>query len=342
MNGYTGSRTIKETRLRPGFFFCLLISAIHLCIMYYLTEEFKYFMDLQKYVDLAVRTESVPDGIYIDRCNLTYLLGLFQVSGQLLDGIKRSIYYKNDDRFNENFATYIADLKLLIENIEREAALRPDTLPADLFKGDKAENVDVRLFHGVIGIATEAAELIENVTPTIVDVDATIDVVNLDEELGDVNWYEAIITHAGKLDWAARQARNIAKLQKRYPEKYTDEAAVNRDTAAERVVLEEGIDGRRMFQIDLGGYTPTQEELDQLVTAIKEGRLGASTYDPKWAGNNGVEPRAIESGDAKIYLDGSEIGSMTPGYRHLNIGGLAEWVLVKESDDNDHADAQEN
>lgn len=43
------------------------------------------------------------------------------------------------------------------------------------------------------------------------------------------------------LDLEASLATNIAKLAKRYGDKYSDAAGLNRDTAAERVVLEKGL-----------------------------------------------------------------------------------------------------
>jgi hypothetical protein len=64
------------------------------------------------------------------------------------------------------------------------------------------------------------------------------DVVNIKEELGDQEWYKAILVDAIGANMEAIQDRVIEKLRARYPEKYTDEAAINRDLVTERAILE--------------------------------------------------------------------------------------------------------
>jgi NTP pyrophosphatase (non-canonical NTP hydrolase) len=200
-------------------------------------------MDLKQYVELAVRTESVPTELKLDRANVTNAFRLFTEVAKLLDGVKRSIYYNNDDRLNANFRGHISSIRRLANMLDdaldsRREFHSPSMLPADIFKSEfESASVNPRLFHGVIGIATEAGELVEAMTPVVENGTNVLDVVNLDEELGDINWYEAILTDAGNLDWLQRQERNIAKLKKRYPDKYSDQDAVNRDLGAEREVL---------------------------------------------------------------------------------------------------------
>lgn len=98
-------------------------------------------------------------------------------------------------------------------------------------------NIDLDILHGVLGIATEAGELLEAVALSIFD-DEAFDMVNLKEELGDVFWYAAILSVRSDTNFTEIQTTNINKLKARYPDKFTSEDAINRDLDAERKVLE--------------------------------------------------------------------------------------------------------
>lgn len=77
--------------------------------------------------------------------------------------------------------------------------------------------------HGAIGIATEAGELLEAIWNN------PIDAAHIREELGDLEWYMAILRRALGVSQEAIQRQNIAKLYARYPEKFTAEDAEDRD-----------------------------------------------------------------------------------------------------------------
>lgn len=66
-----------------------------------------------------------------------------------------------------------------------------------------------------------------------------LDVTNLKEELGDLMWYMAIAMEELGTDFETESNRVINKLKVRYPEKFTNELAENRDLEAERRVLED-------------------------------------------------------------------------------------------------------
>lgn len=106
------------------------------------------------------------------------------------------------------------------------------------------DNENMRnLIHGVIGKATEAGELLEPLLSAILG--HPFDVVNVKEETGDGFWYDALILRATGSDFETEQARNIAKLRKRYASKFTAYDATHRDLSAERQILEDmkGVDG---------------------------------------------------------------------------------------------------
>lgn len=100
---------------------------------------------------------------------------------------------------------------------------------------DEQKGVD--LIHAVLGIATEAGEMLEALYNAFMTGEP-IDETNLKEEGGDNLWYLAILFKALKTNFDDEQRRNIAKLRQRYPEKFSAAAALNRNLAAERVELE--------------------------------------------------------------------------------------------------------
>ena len=83
---------------------------------------------------------------------------------------------------------------------------------------------------------TEAGEVIEAVIKSMET--GVLDKVNVGEELADSDWYKTIIHDAVGVSEAEGRAKNIEKLRKRYGEKFSTEAALTRDLAAERKVLE--------------------------------------------------------------------------------------------------------
>jgi NTP pyrophosphatase (non-canonical NTP hydrolase) len=95
----------------------------------------------------------------------------------------------------------------------------------------------VDMLHAAIGMVTEAGELLDAVMGAIHD-RKPLDLTNIREEIGDSFWYAAIALRAIGSDFDDAQRVNIAKLRARFPEKFTEEKANNRDLSAERAILE--------------------------------------------------------------------------------------------------------
>jgi NTP pyrophosphatase (non-canonical NTP hydrolase) len=96
---------------------------------------------------------------------------------------------------------------------------------------------NVRLLHAAIGMCTEAGEFIDQLKKHIF-YGKPLDRVNLKEELGDLLYYIGVAMDELETDFDTEQRRNIAKLQARYPSKFSEDAAVNRDLNKERKILE--------------------------------------------------------------------------------------------------------
>ncbi|HCH8772098.1 TPA: hypothetical protein NNT57_004559 [Salmonella enterica] len=109
------------------------------------------------------------------------------------------------------------------------------------------------IIHSIIGINTEGGELAERLDAILArNEDATLpddssvlltdeDKVNLFEEMGDVLWYIAIGAEALGVTLDQIMFANLDKLKKRFPEKFTEDAANNRDIEAEQNNLENNL-----------------------------------------------------------------------------------------------------
>jgi NTP pyrophosphatase (non-canonical NTP hydrolase) len=188
-------------------------------------------MNLEQYVKDAIRTESQIPKLNLDPFLLLHLYDVFTSSGTLLDMVKKNAFYKKPISplaWNESInrlarvSAYLQKDRSNIETAHHDHYVQP---------------VDPRIFHGIIGLATEVTELVEAIQLGLA---GSVDKVNIEEEVGDLMWYCAILISAIGADWDKILTTNIEKLRKRYPEKFTTENAINRDIDVERQILEDG------------------------------------------------------------------------------------------------------
>lgn len=138
-----------------------------------------------------------------------------------------------------------------------QKALRTETTPA--FVNDhegKPSMLMSRVMHSAMGMVTEAAEVVDMLKKHFI-YGKPFDLVNFIEELGDGQWYHALGLAAVGYTFEDVFDRNIAKLLKRFPLEFTQDAALNRDLDAERYALEGG---------DLLGAVHALEQLLNLET----------------------------------------------------------------------------
>ena len=113
------------------------------------------------------------------------------------------------------------------------------------------------LLHAAIGMSTESGEILDMVKKHIF-YGADLDLVNLEEELGDSNFYQSLAIHAARMkdyytSWEQICDKNIEKLRARYGDKFSEDAALNRDLNKEREILEGSKEKAEIdWQISLG------------------------------------------------------------------------------------------
>lgn len=142
-----------------------------------------------------------------------------------LDKVKKSIFYGRDNNIEPNEgAADISDMpgKLVEANIHIDGGF-------DVFD---AEN----FIHGAIGLATEAGEILEALKNALNG--EALDRVNIKEEVGDAKWYMAVLSMVARFPWGEDERVNIEKLRARFPDKFTEARAINRDLDKEREILE--------------------------------------------------------------------------------------------------------
>lgn len=167
---------------------------------------------MDKKFDYLVESERTLSGKFygkeVKASHVRQLLISFSNSACLLDKVKKGVFYGKEI----------------------------ELLPKSIFHFGYAED-EKDIFHAIIGIATEAGELAEAYLKTFEE-NGEIDLVNLCEEIGDIFWYAAIIARQAGVSFEDIQRNNIEKLAKRFPDKFTEFNANNRDLAGEREILE--------------------------------------------------------------------------------------------------------
>jgi NTP pyrophosphatase (non-canonical NTP hydrolase) len=129
--------------------------------------------------------------------------------------------------------------------------LRTESVDFGKIRGRMTDSM-LRLLHAALGACTEAAELADMVKKHLF-YGKPMDTVNIDEELGDLLWYVAVACDVLGIPMLEIMQANIEKLRKRYPVRFEEGDALNRDVANElshmgTAYTDEGL-GRRIKEI---------------------------------------------------------------------------------------------
>lgn len=201
-------------------------------------------MNFKDYQARALLTESKPDTLNFGEVGLHVLLNTAETTAEILNLAKRTIFYGKDmdseklRALAENLAGYgrlIYELSDHLHNPNDKENF--NGLPPEA-QNIKPENMNLRLLHSAMGIFTEAGEAIELVRKQLEGEE--FDTVGWGEEIGgDISWYQALGHDAAGTNEDVEREKNIRKLELRNKGKtFNAEATVNRDTEAERAILE--------------------------------------------------------------------------------------------------------
>lgn len=192
-------------------------------------------MKFSEFLPLALRTEST---IQDPKVNVPLLEGVLNLAfniTEIADMIKKSSYYGNE--LDTQRLDSILDAVIMTSAAARLMARQTSQLQADALEQvvrPISDVMDSRYLHSVLGVLTEAGELLK----TLGKQKHEMDVVNIQEEVGDIFWYLALLQDTTGVDVEQSMDKVIEKLKVRYPEKFTTEKATQRNLEAERKVLE--------------------------------------------------------------------------------------------------------
>lgn len=168
---------------------------------------------MQSYQALAMRTRSEHFDAYGYEAYLLQLRTSLEPWGRLADKLKRTIYYN------------------LPELPKQVTANEDNGVPT--FRPEHAD-----LLHAALGFLSESHEFFEGLfNPNL----RAVNKLNLVEELGDILWYVALACTALGTTIEKVQEGSIAKLARRYPDKFTQGNAAVRNTAEEMKALADAL-----------------------------------------------------------------------------------------------------
>lgn len=119
-----------------------------------------------------------------------------------------------------------------------ENCLRTNSIITDEFMERLSNPRTIQLLHACLGMTTEVGEFTDMLKKHLF-YGKKFDHVNGVEELGDTTWYVSLAIDALKTTMDEVITVNIEKLRKRFPEKFTEDLAINRDVDKEREFLED-------------------------------------------------------------------------------------------------------
>lgn len=190
-------------------------------------------MDGDKFIELALVTES-NDFKAISRrlenkdllLHLSDVIEEVVVATEKLDQLKGYIFYGKDvgipiDRDKDFKETFLYSIK---------SKLNDDQI--------------VRLLHGIMGMTTESGNELLGMFNDYLFKEKDLDLFNVEEELGDSNWFQSVIIDVvrvisnPRVSWNTIWDKCISKLRKRFSGKFSEHEALSRNLSEERKVLE--------------------------------------------------------------------------------------------------------
>lgn len=188
-------------------------------------------MDMNTYIEKSSRTAApnYPIGRELFPNNLDVMIQLMDVvvTGHQADSSKRSLFYKTP---NEKLSDRLREASKKLS----EAMVKLESMPESI----QLSNEEFDFIHGAFGIASEVGEMVEEFLLSKAE-GRPMNTTNIKEEVGDVMWYLAMWMRYFGLTFEDCADSNIAKLTVRFPEKFTEDNAHNRNIDEEMKAIEE-------------------------------------------------------------------------------------------------------
>ena len=203
-------------------------------------------MEMNKYIRLAMRT--APKNCDFQEDILHAGLGMTTEVGELVDQLKRHIFYKKPyDRVH--LVEEVGDVLWYVALASRALGIQPTLMPStvdDSMLGE--QSVVGTIFGRMVTTSSRFSAIALTTLPTLVkDPSFEEDRLAGNCPICDIliettfRLYNSLGDYCKVMGISIEEAmsRNVAKLQARFPEGFTEDKAVNRDLSAERVALEQ-------------------------------------------------------------------------------------------------------
>ena len=213
-------------------------------------------MNYQQYIEDCLRTESpytfTTTNELVSPRLLHGVIGLVTETGELLDAIKKSLFYSKPlDK--TNLIEELGDLLWYISLILKDCDITYDSVMKVKYCTRRNEmvnhNIDYYLTR-IIKLDLTVKDLLDLITPE------SFYFGNKNELVSDIEIELryilcAIYDLAIALDTTIEQVMtiNINKLKLRYPDKFNSDQAINRDVDSERELLEQQVTGNEISDI---------------------------------------------------------------------------------------------
>lgn len=187
---------------------------------------------LDQYRVDALRSENPLQEVRTDAGLLRACLAAAIAMADVIDLLKKTVVYGRDldyDQFNEVLQE-VVDTATEARFLTRTPAM-PELVP-----------MNPRFFHAAVGLYGESGEILQALLHE--SNGEQLNIHNMIEEGGDACWYLLALyvdelIRMGACTAAQMLLMNVAKLAKRFPEKFSLVASEGRDYAAERVAMEQ-------------------------------------------------------------------------------------------------------
>jgi len=183
------------------------------------------------YVDNVLRTESCDMEPIKERLSeeglmaaLNTAMETFTTAAEIIDVLKKYIFYGKQD--------WMVEQLVKAAEFDDVSSEHDDSGHVKRFLMTR----NIRMMHATVGMATEAGELMEMLQDHIM-YGAEFDEVNAVEEIGDSFWYQGVAIDVLGTNVQQVMQTNIDKLRARYPDKFNEAAAINRDLKKEHAIL---------------------------------------------------------------------------------------------------------
>ena len=184
-------------------------------------------MESKQFQEQAIRTDiedykPVQERLLENSSSLTSCINGFILSTSAMDIMKKKIMYNSNP------------MKLL--ELDAKLAKEIKEFPSDFVEKISQDELLSQLLHYSVGTITELLEIIMALGNAVKT--GELDRANMGEELGDSLYYLSVMATRLGLPLESIMETNNKKLKARYPNKFTEESANERDLEAERKILE--------------------------------------------------------------------------------------------------------